>query len=310
MPPSTALILNPHARRLRPRAELGARIERAAEGRAQLFSTETRADLELACAKLASQPPDQVLVCGGDGTVTSAITALWRAFGQRPLPRLVLVPAGTVCTTARRWSGRVAPVRLVEKALAGALAATSRQPTLAVSEHGAETRLGFTFGTGLVARFFERYDAEERRGRLCAAAIVTRTLLGSVVGDAYARSVLEPVACTLRVDEADLPASAFSLVIASVLKNVGLGMRVTYRAGEDPMRPHVVASALAPRRLGPQLWRALLGLRLRGESGFDGLVRELGVRFPEPTSYVLDGDRFVASALTVRAGPVVEIAVP
>ena len=309
MPLSTALILNPRARRLRREPELLARIERVAQGRAALFATETLAGLEVACAKMASRPPDQVLVCGGDGTVMSALTALWRAFGQRPLPRLVLVPAGTVSTTAHRLSGRGDPLRRVEGALAGALTATSRQPTLEVREHAAETRLGFTFGTGLVAQFFERYDAAGSGGRLRAAAIIARTLVGSMIDDAYARSVLEPVACTLRVDGLDLPASAFSLVVASVLKNVGLGMRVTYRAGEDPMRPHVVASALAPRRLGPQLWRVLLGLRLRGEGGFDGLVHELGLHFPEPTSYVLDGDRFVASALTVKAGPVVEIAV-
>jgi diacylglycerol kinase (ATP) len=310
MPPSTAVILNPHARRLCQDPELVARLERVAEGRAPVLVTETLADLELACANLVGQPPDQVLVCGGDGTVMSTVTALGRAFGPRPLPRLVLVPAGTVSTTARRFCGHVDPLLLVDQALAGALAATSRQPTLEVSEQEAETRLGFTFGTGLVSRFFERYDAATHRGRLRAAVIVTRTLAGSVVGDAYARSVLEPVACTLRVDELTLPARAFSLVVASVLKNVGLGMRVTYRAGEDPMRPHVVASTLAPRRLGPQLWRVLLGLRLRGEGGFDGLVRELGLHFPEPTSYVLDGERFVAAAVTVRAGPVVEIAGP
>ncbi|MBN1610887.1 MAG: hypothetical protein JW940_29925 [Polyangiaceae bacterium] len=310
MPPSTALILNPHARRLHRDPELVARLERVAEGRAPMLVTETLADLDLACATMAGQPPDQVLVCGGDGTVMSAITALWRAFGPRPLPRLVLVPAGTVSTTARRFSGHADPLQLVDQALAGALAATSRQPTLEVTEPDAAARLGFTFGTGLVARFFERYDAATHRGRLRAAAIVARTLLGSLVGDAYARSVLEPVACTLRADELVLRARAFSLVVASVLKNVGLGMRVTYRAGEDPMRPHVVASALVPRRLGPQLWRVLLGRRLRGEGGFDGLVHELGLEFHEPTSYVLDGERFVASAVTVRAGPVVEIAVP
>jgi diacylglycerol kinase (ATP) len=308
MPPSTALILNPRARRLCQQPELVARIQRSARGRAPVFATETRAELDLACAKMADEPPDQVLVCGGDGSVMWAVTALGHAFGERPLPRLVLVPGGTVSTTARRFSGRVEPHRLVERALAGDLTTTSQQPTLEVKEPGAEARLGFTFGTGLVARFFERYDAATRRGRLRAAAIVARTLVGSVLGDAYARSVLEPVACTLRVDGRELSARAFSLVLVSVLKDVGLGMRVTYRAGEDPMRPHLVASALGPRRLGPQLWRVLLGRALRGEGGFDGLVRELGVEFPGPSSYVLDGDRSIASALTVRAGPVVEIA--
>lgn len=310
MPPSTALILNPHARRFRREPTLLARIQRIADGRAVIAVTETRADLDLVCTQIARQSPDQVIACGGDGTHMAVITALWRASGERPLPRLVLVPAGTVSTAARRFCGRAEPLELVDAALGNRLSTVIRQPTLEVREHAGETRIGFTWGAGLVAGFFDRYDASDRRGRLLAAGIVARVFLGSLVGDSYAKSVLGPVACTLRVDGVDLPARAFSLVAASVLTNLGLGMRVTYRASEDPMRPHVVASSLPPRKLAPQLWRVLLGRPLRGTGGFDGLVRELALEFPSPCSYVLDGERFVASTVTLRAGPVVEIAAP
>jgi diacylglycerol kinase (ATP) len=115
--------------------------------------------------------------------------------------------------------------------------------------------------------------------------------------------VLDPLPCRLTVDGRTHAPQAYSLIVSSVLTTVGLGIRVTHRASEDPLRPHLVASSLPARKLGPQAPRALLGLPLRGLDGFDDLVRSFTVRFAGSGPYVFDGDLFQAHEIQVSAGP-------
>jgi hypothetical protein len=86
-------------------------------------------------------------------------------------------------------------------------------------------------------------------------------------------------------------------------------MLVTHRGGEDPSKPHLVASPLSPRALGPQWPLVALGKRLVGSGNFDDLVREFTVEFDSNDGpYVLDGDMFRAKTVTVRAGPQIRVA--
>jgi hypothetical protein len=118
--------------------------------------------------------------------------------------------------------------------------------------------------------------------------------------------VLDPLPCSIEVEGRPLAPRAFSLVCAAVVRDLGLHMRVTYRAGEDPGRIHLVASPLSSRELGPQAPRVLAGKPIRGAGHFDDLVSDFAVRFPEPTSpgpYVLDGEMLRAKIVRVRPGP-------
>jgi diacylglycerol kinase family enzyme len=304
---ATALIINLHAGGFREDVGLSARIERLASGRARIWAPDGRDDLNRACTEIAARGPDRVVLCGGDGTFAAAVTALWDAYGKRPLPHLVLAPAGTVCTIARPFVGRASPLRCVRSALESIAPRFVSQPTLRVTDGSGRVFIGFTVGTGLVANFFAHYEASGNKGRGSAARVLLSVALGSVIASHFAGTILSPVPCEVAVDGTKLPESSFSLVVASVLRNLGLSMRVTYRAGEDPHRPHVVASSLGARRLGPRVWRALLGLPLGGPGGFDDLVTTLSVKFPADGPYVLDGDRLLSSEITVTAGPMLSI---
>lgn len=253
---------------------------------------------------------ERVVLCGGDGTFMAGVTALADA-GFDPLPELVFAPGGTVATVAKNLGQRRGLLDAV-RAATGDASALSRvvQPTLSVAEAGGPRRIGFIFGTGLVARFFQRYYAGGAGGYRAAARIVARVFVGSFVSDAYSRSILDPLPCTLAVDGRELSPRAYSLVVSSVVRDLGLHMLVTHRAAEDPERPHLVASPLSARALGPQAPRVLFGRRLRGEGCFDDLVRELRLRFPDgPGPYVLDGDLLRAEEVTVTAGPRIAVLV-
>ena len=328
MPASVFVIVNALAKRWADAPDAVAAVCALCAGRATVRVTHDLVELDAAAYE--ARNADIVLLAGGDGTYGAGLTALRRV--REGWPLVGLAPGGTVGTVTRSLRlGTAArePVLGVARMLHAALAGPRirRTPTLEI-EHDAGKSLGFIVGTGLVASFFELYDTAAaealargevpRRssggGNLAAARIVARVFLESFVGGPIARRVLRPLPCTVTVHDdgpRKLPWSASSLVVASVLRDLGLGMRVTHRGAEDPSRPHVVVSGLVPRALGPRMFRVLRGVPIAGpeETHFDGLVDALEVVFPETPSeprggpWVLDGDLRRSRRLVVRAGP-------
>jgi hypothetical protein len=180
---------------------------------------------------------------------------------------------------------------------------------VADTARGLEERVGFIVGTGLVAKFFEVYEAGGATGVPLAGRIVARVFAESFTGGPLAQQILTPMPCELEVDGVVQPVDGVSLLCAAVVRDLGLGMKVCYRAGERADRFHLVASALPPRDLGPRAPRVIMGKTIGGRGHVDDLVERFVVRFPAPDGpWVLDGDMFRARSITVTAGPIVPIA--
>jgi diacylglycerol kinase (ATP) len=315
------VVLNLKAHGLARPGGLRVAIEQAAErGHARVHETNSIDDLEEVARGIAARGTHGVVLAGGDGSYMAGLTALARAHAGRALPPIAFAPGGTVCTVARnlgmQGGARAYAARIVEAACNGSARAVA-QSTLRVRDDGGGDRVGFIFGAGLVLRFFEAYYAAPRQGLVAAARLVARVFAGSLSGSAFAKHVLHPARCALHVDRGDEARASeardlelednheWSLILASVVRDVGLHMLVPYRAGEETDRFHLVASGLPPRALGAQLPRALRGLPLTGEPRVDVLARSLRVAFEKDDGgYVLDGDVFRARAVRVEPGPV------
>ncbi|HEY4117393.1 MAG TPA: diacylglycerol kinase family protein, partial [Byssovorax sp.] len=263
------VVVNATAHLHRQRPGLAAHMRAVAAGRAEIHETADLGELDALAGRLAARGTDAVILSGGDGSFMAGATALARAFGDGALPRLGLLPGGTVATVARNWGMRGDPAELLARLLdAGDAAAHTERQTLRVMARGASgeahMRVGFIFGTGLVASFFDVYYDGGARGYGASAKIVARIFVESFVGGPLAKKILTPLPCTIDVEGATLAPRAFSLVCASVIKDLGIGMKVTYRGGDDPERVHLVASSLPPNDLGPRVFRVLAGASIGG----------------------------------------------
>ncbi|WP_437503381.1 diacylglycerol/lipid kinase family protein [Sorangium sp. So ce1099] len=320
------VIVNTRARRYRAGPALIDRMAAACAGGAELHPTSSVAELADVCDRIARRGTDLVAISGGDGSFMAGVTALARAFGERSLPPLALLPGGTVATVARNWGMSGDPAALLARIVrdhrdlhsGAAVHGAVRRPTLrarAITRSGVEERIGFIFGTGLVASFFDVYYERGGDGYSAAARIVARVFVESFYGGACARRVLDPLPCTIEVEGRQLAPRAWSLICSSVVRDLGIHMRVTYRAGEDLDRPHLVASALPPRGLGPRAPLVLAGRRIGGKDHFDDLVRDFTVRFGASAGatsldegpYILDGDPLRASEIRISAGPSIDV---
>lgn len=314
------VIVNSTARRYERAPSLVEQLRAAARGRAVFHATRDLDELASVCAEAASAGSELLVLTGGDGSLMAGTTAVARAFGER-LPRIGFLPAGTAAVVSKNWGIRGEPVALLDRILTrGRALATITTPTLRVRSQGPlgpEERVGFIFGTGLVAKFFDVYYEDGARGNAGAARIVARIFVESFFGGKYARRVLDPLPCSIEVDGKKLRPDAFSLVCAAVVRDLGLHMIVTHRAAEDPARPHLVVNALPSRRLGWRMPFVLAGKPIGGEHAFDGLASSFEVRFSDPMTgsvaagpYVLDGDIFKAQSVSVSAGPTLSVVKP
>jgi diacylglycerol kinase (ATP) len=302
------VIVNRQAHRLADGSALSDTIARSASG-ARVHVTRSLDELDGVVRGLARSGTDVVVLAGGDGSYMAGVTALAQVF--ETVPRLALLPGGTVSTVARNWGyrgGSVRYVRRVFESLRRDEAAWVRRPTLRVAEAGGRARIGFIFGAGLVPKFFELYYGSPRQGYVGAAALVGRIFASSFVGGSYAHRVLDPVACTIDVDGRRREAGAYSLIAASVVPDLGIHMMLTYRAGEALDRFHLVASPLGAFALGPQMPLVLAGRRLRGAGHVDELAGAVDIAFAEPEgAYVLDGEVLRAHELRITPGPTIEV---
>jgi diacylglycerol kinase family enzyme len=303
------VIVNRRARQLVHASPLLAELCRPRPG-IEVIETSSLAEVDAAARALLSLDQDAVVLAGGDGTYMAGVSALVRAAGDAPLPPIALAPGGTVSTVARNWGMKGDPIRYAARLLDGiandSIRAT-RRPTLHVREGSGVERVGFIFGAGLVARFFEIYESRGAGGNVAAAKIVARIFAGSFVGSRFARSVLDPTPCSIEIDGVAARFDHVSLLCASVVRDLGLGLRLVYRAGEELDRFHVVATPLGPRLLAPQMPLVLAARPLLG-SRVDALAKELALGFEHGRgAYVLDGDLFRADAITVTRGPVLRL---
>jgi diacylglycerol kinase (ATP) len=306
------LIINRQARRLGEHSRLRqALVGAAAREGARLHETSRLDQLEVVARGIVERGSDAVVLAGGDGSHMAGLSALTRAFGSA-LPPIALAPGGTVCTVARNLGmGRTTSwaERVVRAACTGS-GHLAEHTTLQVRDDRGGDRVGFIFGAGLVAQFFHEYYGGGAPGLLRAAGIAGRVFAGSLVGSALSRRVLAPAACTLEVDGERQRARAWSLVLASVVPDLGLYLRATYRAREAQGMFHVVASGLPPRELALQAPRVLAGLALHGQPRLDALARSLRLTFDQPATYVLDGDVMAALEARVEVGPRVRFITP
>jgi len=305
------IILNPSARMYQRDPTLLDRM-RQASGSAEVHVTHSLEELDEVCDQLAKNGCDAIALSGGDGTLSAGVSALSRAFAGE-LPPVAPVPGGTAGTIARNWGIAGDPISYLRRLLAQPPRRNVR-PSLHLSAVGPEMnngaateRLGFIFGTGLVSKFFELYYEHGAKGYAGSAWLVAQIFVHSFYGGPLARRILEPMPCTLVVDGVEQEPDAWSLICSAVIRNLGIHMMLTHCGGEDHARPHLVATPMTPRQLGPRAPLVLAGKPLGGPHNVDQLTRNFEVRFPELSPYVLDGELLEADAVTVKAGPQITI---
>ena len=150
----SALIVNLNAGRFQRQPGLTRQLEAIIQGQVRVFKTASVEQLRRAVSDLANEGISRLIICGGDGTVSSTVAALIAEWEDRPYPELSIVPLGTVNTIARNMQLRERPLAVLEQLLQSDARPeghrSSQHHVLAINDHW-----GFFFAAGMPAQFFK-----------------------------------------------------------------------------------------------------------------------------------------------------------
>jgi diacylglycerol kinase family enzyme len=308
------IVNNPRSRRNRRRPGTARRLRQLLGGDGEVLDASTPEELARAVERFRAAHVDVVGVNGGDGTAHVVMSALARARGSEPLPRLLLLRGGAMNTVARANGIQGSPERIlwdvVTRLRAGLPLRVVERDLLRVEPDGQAPTYGFLFGTGAVVAFLEAYYASRRPTPVRAAALVLRGACSALVNGPLSRKLTRRERLRVASDGEEWPDQSYLALLAGSVPQIGFGVRALARCAEQPGFFHAVGvtgslvqvALSAPRIAAGRPWRRRIAL--------DEVARDLRVE-GEGLRFMVDGDLYVSPrAVRVSTGPLVEVIAP
>ncbi|MCQ4319289.1 diacylglycerol/lipid kinase family protein [Stutzerimonas stutzeri] len=253
-----------------------------------------------AAAEWRADPPDLIVIMGGDGTLQGMLTALL----QEPndvIPDLLVIPAGTTNMTAADLGARYKPERAL-RLLAAWLDSGGRPPgateraVLRIEAGPAcKQQFGMFFGTGAILNGVRYYHQQIRpsgvHGVVGPVLAFGRMLLSLLRNKPS--PLLPPMPAALQM-AGSCRDGDWLLVLASTLNRLLIGCRPYWGTEEAPL--HVTAVAYGPGRLARVLPSLLSGRGAGTARERDGYFSHNleALSLTGPTDFILDGESFPA----------------
>jgi diacylglycerol kinase (ATP) len=308
------IVNNPRSRRNLRAPGIAQRLRAQLGGDGEVLDASTPAELARAVERFRAARIEVLGINGGDGTAHYVLTAFARAFGDAPLPKVLLMCGGAMNTAARGAGIRGGPEGILREVLArrrhGHPLRTLERDLLRVRSDGGDPRYGFIFGTGSIVSFLEAYYGTGSPSPAMAALLVMRAVASAAVNGRFARLLTRRERLRVSTDGEEWPDGSFLTLAAATTPDIGFGFRAFHRCDEQPGFFHAVGVTGSLPALALSLPRIRRGAPWRRRLAQDEVARALlvegdGVRF------TLDGDLYEAErSVFVETGPPIELVLP
>jgi ABC-type polar amino acid transport system ATPase subunit len=201
---SVTVVLNPRSRANRQDPGMGDRLASALGGEGEVVAAESLERLAHLTARMADQPPSAIAIHGGDGTLHKSLTAIIRAWNDRPLPPIAVLPGGTMNVVSASLGIGGHPESIVAE-LAATVRAGRDLPVIDRRCLKVGDTYGFVFGNGLMANFLQEYYAgQDGYGPGRALWLLARTFSSALVDGDFAKKVFRRFEGRVVVDGTEL----------------------------------------------------------------------------------------------------------
>ena len=292
--PGIGVILNPHAKgNQRGVAGRERRMASIVGDEGLVRVTPDLPAIEQVAAEFAARGIDILAICGGDGSDHCTLTGFHRVYGDRPLPLLLPLRAGTInyiadATAGRRGTPEQVLARVLRDYRRGHTHVTTERDVLRV--HAGTTELGFLLSFGTAVNYLRAYYSLEQQGPWAAAKLLGRLMGSAMLGTHISRAVFQAVEADIDCDGEPLPFRLFTFFFAATVDRIALGFRPTYLALRKRGFFHVIGGPIHARRLVRRAVRIYRGFPTGEPELYDNVGARLAIRFARPTHIMLDGD--------------------
>ncbi len=303
--PAFAVVLNPYAsgnRRARSRVE---RFSSIVGEDGVVVATRDLGELRDTLEEFHEAGIEILAICGGDGSVFRAVSLVVNIWGEDPLPQMLPLRAGTINNLSRTIGARR---KRPESLLAHVVKDYRRGRTHEITERGLirvnGEYYGYIVGAGLIVNFLRLYYSGRRPGPLRAFYLLMRLALSQLFGTTLIKGVIQPFEADVSCDGERLPFRSFSLLLASTVGHIGLGVKPFYLSARKPGYFHLLAGPATTWQLLSRLPRFFRGFPSGLDTLYDNMGARVRVEFSVPRSFTVNGDLLgPVSVLEIEAGP-------
>jgi len=303
--PVFAVVLNPYAsgnRRARKRVE---RFSAIVGDDGVVIATRDLGHLRDSLAEFHEAGTEILAVCGGDGSFFRAVSLAIQIWGEDPLPLMLPLRAGTINNLSRTIGARR---RRPESLLAHVVKDYRQGRTHQITERELMCvngdNYGYIVGAGLIVNFLRLYYSGRRPGPVRAFYLLIRLALSKLFGTTLIKGVVQPFEADVICDDERLPFRSFTLLLASTVEHIGLGVKPFYLSARKRGYFHFLAGPATTWQLLGRLPRFFRGFPAGLDTLYDNMGTEVRVEFAAPRSFTVNGDLLgPVSVLEIEAGP-------
>jgi len=285
------VILNPRASGNRRRPRRADRFRVIVGEHGEVVATQDLADLGETLARFHDRGFDIVAVCGGDGSFYHAVSRIVKIWGSDTLPLLLPLRGGTINNLARTIRSRR---RRPESMLAHVVKDFRQGRTHEITQRDLisvnGTDYGYIIGAGLIVNFLRLYYSGKKPGPVRAFVLLAELGLSNVFGTSLIRGVVNPFEADIDCDGERVPFRAFTMMLASTVAHIGLGVKPFYLSARKRGYFHLLAGPASATELLGRIVRFFRGFPANLEQLHDTMAREVTIEFAEPTPYTINGE--------------------
>jgi diacylglycerol kinase family enzyme len=285
------VILNPRASGNRRRPKRVERFRAIVGGDGEVVATRDLVDLDETLARFHARGFDIIAVCGGDGSFYHAVSRVVRIWGGHTLPLLLPLRGGTINNLARTIRSRR---RRPESMLAHVVKDFRQGRTHEVTQRDLisvnGTDYGYIIGAGLIVNFLRLYYSGEKPGPIRAFLLLAELGLSNLFGTSLIQGVVKPFEADIDCDGERVPFRAFTMMLASTVAHIGLGVKPFYLSARKRGYFHLLAGPATASQLLGRLARFFRGFPANLEQLHDTIARDVTIEFSEPTAYTINGE--------------------
>ena len=301
-----AIITNPHSKLNRKNPNRPRYLSYIAGEAGKVEITQSLKELDNVAKGFAERGPSVIAINGGDGTISRTLTALIRAYQEKPLPPIAILGGGTINMLAQNLGIRGRPesllVELIEGYSVGENFQKKKLSTLKV-----KGEYGFLYADGTCALFLKEFY-KNKTGKLGSAWLIVKTILSRFFSSNFYYKIVQSFYTRIDSDgQESIKSLTLSNLVATVPK-MPMGPRMFDQVIPGEKMQWISFTMLAKQAFWGVPWTMISKIRSESPLKRIGTAGKCFIEGEATRFYTLDGELFENEdpGISIELGPTIE----
>ncbi len=296
------IIINANAKKFRTGKVSPERYNQIGGDMADLRIVSSFEELDKSLRQFRKAEYPYIGILGGDGTIHQVLIRMIKIYGEKKLPKIVLLKGGTMDNIARsiRLRGKGVDIlkRLVRTLQQGSEPEIVVRDSIKIGD-----RFCSLFGIGAVINFLKEAYSGKEKGLKQNLKVAAKTV-GQAIWEPETGSMFKGIEAEVTVNGQPVGFSNITAILAATVKGVGLGFNPLSKALTLPGTFHALIFGINGRQIVSHVLHLKNGWEIRHPLVHDVIAEKITIRSRAEFTYTMDGDLYESKGrLVLSMGP-------